>query len=79
MQLLKDITLDFVLTNSHWQLVKLLSFTIEMGQDIEWEKILKNMTISLTTEGSQMNPWKRSKLIWMEVMNGNNHEMLLDP
>ena len=41
MQLLKDITLDFVLTNSHWQLVKLLSFTIEMGQDIEWEKILK--------------------------------------
>ena len=36
MWLQKDITPDFVPTMSHWLLAKLLSFMIEIGEDIEW-------------------------------------------
>ena len=51
----KDIAPDYVLTNCHWQLAKFLSFMIERGQDIGWQKFSEDMTESLTIEETQMN------------------------
>ena len=77
MRLQKDITPDFVLTMSHWQLAKLLSFTAEIGQSRSvLENYLEDRTESHTTMKAQMNH-KKWEMNGMKSESSNKESNLL--